>query len=194
MLAPEGFAYTWIRAAARVSGAEGEPVSSETEAVDLAQFKRALGLWASGVTVVTTNVDGLLYCMTASSFSSLSVDPLLILVCVAKSAKLHELIEQSGAFAVNLLRDDQRVLGDAFARTGRESVARLEEVETFPGPTGSPIFRPSLAYLDCTIERMIEGGDHSIVLGRVLAVGSDESARPLLYFNRGYRGIHDLER
>ena len=163
------------------------------EAVDPAQFKRALGLWASGVTVVTTRVDGLIYCMTASSFSSLSLDPLLVLICVAHSAKIHELLPRTDGFAINLLWHDQRGLGEAYARSGREPVARLEEVNTFDGPSGSPIFDPCLAYLDCRTHATFEAGDHTIYIGEVLAVGSDESAQPLLYFNRGYRAVHDID-
>ena len=167
---------------------------NELRAADPAQFKRALGLWASGVTVVTTRVNGLVYCMTASSFSSLSVDPLMVIVCVARSATLHDLVLSSGAFAVNVLRDDQRHLGEAFARSGREPTPTVDLVETFAGPTGSPIFSPCLAYLDCTIAHVYEGGDHSILVGDVKAAGSDESGMPLVYFNRGYRSVHDLER
>ncbi len=163
------------------------------ETVDPAQFRRALGLWASGVTVVTTRANGLIYCMTASSFSSLSLDPLLILICVAHSAKMYEFLPQSNAFAVNILRDDQRALGEAFARTGREAVPHLQEVRTFDGPSGSPIFDPCLAYIDCRVKETFEGGDHTIYIGEVVAAGSNEAARPLIYFNRGYRGVHDLE-
>lgn len=162
--------------------------------VDATQFKRALGLWASGVSVVSTQTREGIYCMTASSFSSLSLDPLLILICVAHTAKIHDLLLETRAFAVNFLRDDQRALGEFFARTGREPVEQLDAVRTFPGPSGSPIFDPCLAFLDCRLYATHPGGDHTIFVGEVLAAGSDESARPLVYFNRGYRGIHDLER
>jgi flavin reductase (DIM6/NTAB) family NADH-FMN oxidoreductase RutF len=168
-------------------------VTQGSTTVDITQFKRALGLWASGVTVVTTRINGLMYCMTASSFSSLSIDPLLILVCVAKSAKLHELIPESKVFAVNILRDDQVDLGQTYARTGREPVASLDLVNTFDGPTGCPIFDPVLAYLDCTLHSIVDAGDHSIFIGEVQAAGSDESGLPLLYFNRSYRGVRDLD-
>jgi len=168
-------------------------VTESVQTVDPAQFKRALGLWASGVTVVTTRTNGLIYCMTASSFSSLSIDPLLVIVCVAHSARLHELVEASGAFAVNVLRDDQRELGEAFARSGREPSERVDVVDTFDGPTGSPIFSPCLAYLDCKVRSIFDGGDHSIVVGEVQAAGSDESGMPLIYFNRSYRAVRDLE-
>lgn len=164
-----------------------------TAVVDVVQFKRALGLWASGVTVVSTRANGLIYCMTASSFSSLSVDPLQVLICVARNAKLHELLLESGAFGINILRDDQRPLAEAFARTGREPVERLDLIETFDGPSGSPIFTPSLAYLDCRLGHVYDGGDHTIMIGDVTAAGSDESGRPLIYFNRNYRGVRDLD-
>jgi len=168
-------------------------VAELASTVDVAQFRRALGLWASGVTVITTRHNGLIYSMTASSFSSLLVDPLEILVCVARSSRFHDAFMASGAFAVNILRDDQRALAEAFASRTRAPQALLDAVETFDGPSGSPVFSPCLAYLDCRTARVFDGGDHSIVIGSVLAAGADESARPLLYFNRNYRGIHDLE-
>ena len=168
-------------------------MTNQVGSVDPAQFKRTLGLWASGVTVVTTRHSGLAHTMTASSFSSLSVDPLEIIVCVARTARFHDVLLASGNFAVNILRDDQRPLGDAFASHSREPRPELELIETFNGPSGSPIFKRCLAYLDCKVARVYDGGDHSIVIGAVLATGSDESGRPLLYFNRNYRGIHDLE-
>ncbi len=161
--------------------------------VDVAQFKRALGLWASGVTVVSTRIGGLVYCMTASSFSSLSIDPLMVLVCVAHNARLHDLLMGSSAFAINILRDDQRHLADAYSRTGREPAEQLDLVETFDGPSGSPIFKECLAYIDCTMGSVFQGGDHSIVLGNVQAAGSDESGLPLIYFNRNYRAVHDID-
>lgn len=161
--------------------------------VDPVQFRRALGLWASGVTVVTTRHEGLVYTMTASSFSSLSISPLEILICVARNASIHDHLLASGSFAVNILRDDQRGLGEAFSSRSREPKPELELVDTFDGPSGSPVFKHCLAYLDCTIARVFDGGDHIIVIGAVQDVGADESARPLLYFNRNYRGIHDLE-
>lgn len=160
---------------------------------DAGQFKRALGLWASGVTVVSTRANGQTYCMTASSFSSLSIEPLQVLVCVARNARLHELVLASGAFAVNILREDQRGLGEAFARTGRQPAESVGLVATFDGPTGSPIFNPCLAYIDCRLDRVYDGGDHSIFIGDVAAAGSDEAGLPLLYFNRSYRGVRDIE-
>jgi len=176
-----------------VRGGTHAVTEDQQVAVDVAQFKRALGLWASGVTVVSTRVDGLIYCMTASSFSSLSLDPLLVLICVARIAKVHDLLLQSRAFVINILRDDQRDIADAFARTGREPVEHLDLIETFDGPSGSPIFKPSLAYIDCELHSIYDGGDHSLVVGAVKAVDSDEGGRPLVYFNRNYRGIRDLD-
>jgi flavin reductase (DIM6/NTAB) family NADH-FMN oxidoreductase RutF len=116
-----------------------------------------------------------------------------VLICVARSARLHEFVLESGSFAINILRDDQRQLGEAFARSGREPVERLDLVETFDGPSGSPIFKQTLAFIDCTIAHIYDGGDHTIVVGNVLASGSDESGLPLIYFNRSYRGVRDIE-
>ena len=152
-------------------------------------FKGALGSWAAGVTVVTTRHGGLVYGITVSSFSSLSIEPLLVLVCLADSNRLPRMIEESGKFAVSILAEGQEQVSGWFAVSGREPIARFEDFGTIERETGSPIIDGALAHLDCELDRTIPGGDHTIAIGRVVSAASDPTRRPLVYYRRGYRKL-----
>lgn len=158
-------------------------------AVSPEDFKGALGSWAAGVTVVTTRQHGKVYGLTVSSFSSLSIDPLLILVCLADSNRLPRMIEGSGRFAVSILAEGQEAISGFFAVSGREPVDTYTEVETFEWVTGSPIIAGAIAHLDCEVERMVPGGDHTIAIGRVVGAAYDPKKKPLIYYRRGYRSL-----
>lgn len=152
-------------------------------------FKAALGSWAAGVTVVTTRHEGLVYGITVSSFSSLSMDPLLILVCLADSNRLPRMIEQSGHFAVSILAEGQETISGFFAVSGREPVEAYTEFETLDWVTGSPLIGGALAHLDCEVDRLVPGGDHTIAIGRVVGADSHPGKKPLIYYRRGYRSL-----
>ena len=150
-------------------------------------FRGALASWASGVTVVTTRLDGLVYGITVSSFTSLSLDPLLVLVCLDSSNRLAGMIQGSGRFAVSILAEGQAEIARWFAVSGREPAPAFEHFGTIEMSTGSPIIAGAVAHLDCELERIVPGGDHSIVIGRVRGAASDPLKAPLLYFRRAYR-------
>lgn len=152
-------------------------------------FRAALSSWAAGVTVVTTRQAGKVYGITVSSFSSLSLDPILILVCLADSNRLPRMIEASGHFAVSILAAGQEHVSSWFAVSGREPVETFEEFGTIEWHTGSPIISGAIAHLDCRLERSLAGGDHTIVIGRVLGAAHDPARQPLIYFRRGYRAL-----
>ena len=155
-------------------------------------FKGALGSWAAGVTVVSTKLDGQVYGITVSSFSSLSLDPLLVLVSIQNSNALAAMIPQSKVFAVSILADDQEAVSNAFSKSGREPGATLgEDVPTLDWHTGSPIVTGAVAHLDCHLESAIQGGDHTIMIGKVVGAAFDASKEPLIYFRRRYRGLAD---
>ncbi len=154
-------------------------------------FKAALGSWAAGVTVVTTSHEGAVYGITVSSFSSVSLDPLLVLVCLADSNRLPRMIEQSGRFAVSILAAGQDGISAQFATSGREPAPSLG-VESLVLHTGAPVIDGCIAALDCELERAVTGGDHTIMIGRVVAATADSSKRPLIYYRRGYRDL-DME-
>ena len=152
-------------------------------------FKGALGSWAAGVTVVTTRHDGLVYGLTVSSFASLSMDPLLILVCLADSNRLPRMIEASGRFGVSILAEGQEAISAYFAVSGREPVEAYTDFENGPWVTGSPLIAGAIAHLDCEVDRLVPGGDHTIAIGRVVGAASDPAKKPLIYFRRGYRRL-----
>lgn len=155
------------------------------------QFRRAMRLWASGVSVVTSRREGGLQAITVSSFCSLSLTPPLVLIAIAHAAKSHAQIPAQRAFGVNILRDDQRDLADLAAGRAGERGAWLEDVPWTSAVTGAPILKDCLAWLDCSVSDRHEGGDHTIFVGRVEACGESEG-RPLLYFRSAYRRIAPL--
>ncbi|MGI8926496.1 MAG: flavin reductase family protein [Tepidiformaceae bacterium] len=159
------------------------------EGVHPDDFKGALGSWASGVTVVTTRHEGLVYGITVSSFSSLSIEPLLVLVCIVNTNHLARMLRESGKFAISVLADGQEEIAAWFSKSGRDPVPAFEDFGTIEWRTGSPIIDGSVAHLDCELEQLIAGGDHFIAIGRVVGAASNAELRPLLYFRRAYRQL-----
>lgn len=160
-------------------------------AVSGAEFRHTLGRFATGVTVVTTVLDGVAHGMTANAFSSLSLDPLLVLVCVDRGARLHERLKGAGAFAVTVLAEDQEAVSRRFAarHPGGEE-GRFDGVPTVPAPvSGAPLLSGGLVYLDCRLDAVHPGGDHSIFVGEVLAAGELDGTGPLLWYEARYHRL-----
>jgi len=157
--------------------------------MDLEQnFKNALSSWASGVSVVTAKQDDLVYGLTVSSFSSLSLDPPLILVCIAESNRMGSMVRETGAFSVSLLGANQEELSNHFAKPGREPVAELGYPSRLAA-NGVPVLEHAIASVACTLHEAVRLGTHTIFAGRVVDASADESVQPLLYFRRGYRAV-----
>lgn len=152
-------------------------------------FKNALASWASGVTVVATRSDGRWYGVTASSFTSLSFDPPLVLVCVNNSNRLTRMLEQSRRLAVSILARDQEGVSGENARSGREPLEEIDPEIAQLTANGMPVFRNSAAWLDCELHDLIVRGDHTIVIGKVVEAQSDAGKMPLVYYRRAYRSI-----
>lgn len=148
-------------------------------------FRATMARWPSGVTVVTCDSDGEPVGMTASSFSSLSLDPPLVLVCVARTATAHDPLCDAAGFAVHVLSREQEDISRAFARPGPEKFADHPDVR---GAFDVPLLPVGVARMTCALESTLGGGDHTIVVGRVLAAEHTD-ARPLLYADRGYHGL-----
>ena len=157
--------------------------------LDSREFRNTMGLFATGVTVVTAHVGQQRRGMTANSFTSVSLHPPLLLVCVDHSASMLPVLEVAEAFAVNILAGDQRAASDAFARHG-ESESVMNGVPFHDGPLGSPILEGVLGWAECRVEALHAAGDHTIIVGRVEAIAIERpGVDPLLYFSGGYRTI-----
>lgn len=152
--------------------------------VDPRFFREAMSRFASGVTVVTTRRGDDRFGLTASSFTSVSVDPPLVLVCVAMSLRAHAVIEESGAFAVNILGVHQLDAALRFAGLKPEFVDRFFGLAWSSGVTGSPLLEGSIASLDCRLHASHPGGDHTIYVGEVLHAAISKDEAPLLYHRR----------
>jgi flavin reductase (DIM6/NTAB) family NADH-FMN oxidoreductase RutF len=164
---------------------------TSTPALESRAYRDLIGRFATGVTVITTQVGDQVRAMTANAISSVSLDPLLVLVCIERRASLHDLLLESGVFAVNILDEDQRELSDLFARR-----AELDEpmggVSFSEGSTGSPLIEGVIGWIDCEVWRTYDGGDHTIVVGRVVDMSmARPDARPLLFFSGRYRSLGD---
>lgn len=156
--------------------------------VDASQFKNALKLWASGVTVVTTqSVQDGLKGMTATSFSSVSVDPPQILVCLNKITDTGSALLESRHFAVNILGNDQQDVSNQFAGNSTQE-ERFASVTWEKGDNGAPLLTKALASLECKVVQQIQAGTHWIVIGEVEKVVC-RSGEPLLYYSGTYRQL-----
>jgi flavin reductase (DIM6/NTAB) family NADH-FMN oxidoreductase RutF len=168
-------------------------VSTQAPVVDSSEFRKAAGRFASGVTAVTTRSGGQLYGITVSAFASFSIDPLQVLVSIWRGNRLHDMIRDSGIFAVSVLEESQRFVSEYFATPGRVPVdGRFPAIDVEEYATGAPVIAGCLAYFDCRVTASFSGSDHTIFIGEVLAVGSRDG-RPLLYYSRDYRGLRDWE-
>jgi 3-hydroxy-9,10-secoandrosta-1,3,5(10)-triene-9,17-dione monooxygenase reductase component len=156
-------------------------------AIGSREFRRVLGGFASGITVVTAVVDGAPVGMTCQSFFSLSLDPPLIAFSPSRASASYPLIRSAGSFCVNILEAGQEQLCNQFARTGTD---KWRGVSWRPGATGSPVLEGVLASIDCTLEQEHETGDHFLTIGRVVALESDPGRHPLVFFNGAYERLH----
>lgn len=154
------------------------------------ELRRIFGRFATGITVVTAGSDeprG----MTANSFTSVSLDPPMILVCVLRDASMHETITEHKAFAVSVLSNRQEHVARHFANPsrprGREEFAG---VECMPGPrTGTPVLPDALAWFECALSAVHDGGDHSIFLGEIVSLGHGSDDDALLFYAGAYRRL-----
>jgi flavin reductase len=154
-------------------------------------FRLALSRFATGVTVMTTCADDAAHAMTANAFTSVSLDPPLVLVCVDLEAAMHPLVLRSGVFAVSMLNEEQEPLSTWFSTPTRPlGSEQFDGVAWRPAPvTGCPLLDGAVAHVDCRLRDAHEAGDHSIVVGEVVAAGVDPQARPLLYYASAYRRL-----
>ncbi|MDQ4131592.1 MAG: flavin reductase family protein [Actinomycetota bacterium] len=153
-------------------------------------FRDVLGRFASGVTVLTTILDDVPHGMTVNAFASVSLRPLLVLACVDRSTIMCDLVTRSGVFAVSVLNDEQLGLSTHFADPFRPSGrAQFHSIAHHAQVTGAPVIDGCIAFADCRIWAVHDGGDHIIVVGEPVALGLGEEADPLLFYRGAYRQI-----
>lgn len=157
--------------------------------VDPLEFRSIIGHFATGVTVITTAAGEEMQGMTANAVASLSLDPTMILCCVEKTTYTHDVLERGGVFVVNILAEDQEAVSRVFAKRGEPEIGSLRGHRFVMGETGAPVLEDCLAYLECKVAEMFEGGDHSIFIGEVVAAHVVKEAGPLVFYRGGYHRL-----
>ncbi|MSQ23245.1 MAG: flavin reductase [Chloroflexi bacterium] len=151
------------------------------------QFRQVMGLFATGVTILTSAHGSTVRAMTANAVASVSLDPLSLLVCVNRSAIMHDVLSRGGGFCVNFLKASQEHLARACARPD-SAEASLSGVEYQLGKNGAPILTEAMGYVECAVATALDFGTHTIFVGTVLAFGGSEGD-PLLFFGGKYAGL-----
>jgi flavin reductase (DIM6/NTAB) family NADH-FMN oxidoreductase RutF len=155
-------------------------------------LKQAMRVYPQGVTVVTMTGPSGPIGLTVSSFTSVSLEPPLILISIAKGSVIHDLFREAKAYAINFLADDQKSVSDRFA--GRTKAKdRFEGLGFTRGVTGSPIIEGVRVAIECRAFRVYEGGDHSILVGEVVSAKAFNSKRPLVYYSQQYTTTEQME-
>jgi len=168
--------------------AGGDFAVTYTAEPDVFAFRRTMGLFATGVTVLMTKTpQGEAVCMTANAVASLSLEPMLLLVCVEKKANMAQHILEASGFSISILSEDQKTLSDYFAgRCDDEPVPHFVLKDWF----GGPLLEGCVAGLGCTKTQIVSGGDHWIVIGQVDALyRPDDPPNPLLFYASQYRRL-----
>lgn len=159
--------------------------------VDPEILRLAMRRWATGVTIVSSFWQGVRHGMTASSFTSVSLLPPLVLVSIEHTTRTHGLIQASGVFGVTILADHQQAISDLFAGRETEENDRFAGCEVYTLETGAPLLADGLAGFDCRVVAHHVAGNHTIFIGEVAAcrITVEDDPRPLIYFNRGYHKL-----
>lgn len=153
-------------------------------------FRQTMRFWTTGVTIVTTNFEGNRHGMTVSSFTSISVDPPVVLVSINQNTRTYQLMKMSGVFAVTILEKSQQHISDRFAGLIPEENDRFAGIESHTLVTGAPLISGGIAFFDCKITQAVDVGHNTVFFGEVLDAGYQEDLKPLLYSNRTYRSLH----
>ncbi|AXI77276.1 flavin reductase [Peterkaempfera bronchialis] len=168
-------------------------IDHERTRSDRAEFRQAMGRFCTGVTVIACGTGTSTEAMTANSLTSVSLDPLLLLVSVRTNGRLHRQLSQGEAFSVSVLAEEQQQLSGVFARQDRpRGIAAYERLGRWTGAGGTALAAGSLAAFECTVEAAYPGGDHTLFLGRVTSVHQGRTTdRPLVFYAGGYPRLTD---
>ena len=156
-------------------------------------FRQVLGRFATGVTVITTSHEGVKHGMTANAFSSVSLDPPLIMVSVDKRANMHDLLMTGEAFCVNILAEHREDWSGWWAGKAPKEGDQFADIPHRTKVTGSPVLDECVAYIDCTVWARYDAGDHTLFIGEVqeASPSEDPNIRPLLFYASKYRKLID---
>lgn len=159
--------------------------------VSPAALRHALSQFAAGVTVITTRWQEVAHAMTATAFCSVSLEPPLVLACVSHVSRFHAAITGSRVWAVSIMAAGQEPLARHFAHRGRDLLTQFDGVATTAAPvSGAPVLCGALTWLDCRTYAQHEAGDHTVVVGQVLAVGDEPAGgEPLAYYRGNYHRL-----
>lgn len=161
----------------------------EATVITADQFRKACGLWATGVSIVTSvDHERRPFGLTMNAVTSLSLDPPMFLVCVDRASDTLKAIQETGIFCVNVLAQGQEELSNRFAKKGDN---KFSGVKFRNGSTGAPILTGALLAIECTVEAAFPGGDHEIFCGKVERIETEQSVstEPLLYYDGRYGGV-----
>ncbi len=154
--------------------------------MDQRAYRKVVGKFATGVVVVTTRLDGVDHAMTVNSFTSVSLDPLLVLFCAEKLARFHDAVLEAGVWGVSVLPASMEDASRFFAHRGRPLDGQLASWAHHRSPAGVALFDGAIATLEASTSAVHDGGDHSIVVGAVTALGTPSDGAPLLYYDSSY--------
>ena len=178
-------------------------VEKPVTTVDPETLRTVMRRWATGVAILTSRYNEFAHGMTVNSFSSVALEPPLVLASIEKNVRTHSLIHISGVFAMTFLREGQEWISDRFAGRDTENNDRFEGLATYTAVTGAPILADNLGHLDCRLVAAHPFGTHTVFIAEVVHAGAGTAgpvlgdttppnvapAKPLLYFNRGYRHL-----
>ena len=155
-------------------------------AIEQQHFRRVCGKYATGITILTVlDTRGVPHGMTVNSFTSVSLSPPLILVCIDRQTSILHHFRSATRFGINVLDENQKELSTCFARSGHD---RFSGTPWIPGETGAPVLPAVLATMECEVTQMVEAGDHVVVIGAALHATWREG-QPLIYFNSSYQRL-----
>lgn len=157
--------------------------------IDPEQLRLAMRAWSSGVTVVTASYAGERHGMTVSSFTSVALEPPMIIISLQTDSRTQALVAQASAFAVTILSESQQEISERFAGRIPDTEDRLAGLETETLVTGTPFIEGGLAYLDCRVMQSIPVGSNTVFLAEVLAARGNGEGKPLVYHDRTYHSL-----
>jgi flavin reductase (DIM6/NTAB) family NADH-FMN oxidoreductase RutF len=167
------------------------PSDPARESVNPDVLRQVMRHWSTGVSIVTAQHQGMRHGMTVSSFTSVSLQPPIVLVALDQSTRTHALVSAAGYFGVSVLSNEQKAISECFSGQDCEDEDRFAGLETLSLVSGVPFITGSLAFLDCRVVAQMVSGSNTLFIAEVLAAQPGEKKPPLIYFDRKYRQLQD---